>query len=58
MAEQVREVMREEGRTINDLIRESLRNHTEKGEWLRTIRSERLMAREAKQEEADRRTIL
>ena len=54
MAEQVREVMREEGRTMS----ESLLNYNEEREWLRTIRSERLMAREAKQEEADSRTIL
>jgi hypothetical protein len=37
---------------------ESLLNYNEEREWLRSARCERLMAREAKQEEADSRTIL
>ena len=45
MAEQVQEVMREEGRTMSELIREALRNYMEEREWLRTIRYERLKAR-------------
>ena len=42
MAEQVQDVMREEGRTMSELIREALRNYMEEREWLRTIRYERL----------------
>ena len=55
MAEQVKEVMHEERRTMSELIREALRNYMEEREWLRTIRCERLKKREAKREEASRR---
>ena len=55
MAEQVQEVMREEGRTMSELIREALRNYIEEREWLRTIRYERLKARGEEREEPDRR---
>ena len=47
MAEQVQDVMREESRTMSELIREALRNYVEEQEWLRTIRYERLHARHA-----------
>ena len=50
MAEQVQDVMREEGRTMSELIREALRNYMEEREWLRNIRYERLRARHAEQE--------
>ena len=56
MAEQVQDVMREEGRTMSELIREALRNYMEEREWLRTIRYERLKGREEEQEEAKKRT--
>ena len=56
MAEQVQEVMREEGRTMSELIREALRNYIEEREWLRTIRYERLRSREEEVEETDGRT--
>ena len=52
MAEQVQDVMRDEGRTMSELIREALRNYMEEREWLRTIRYERLRARHAEQEDA------
>ena len=52
MAEQVQDVMREEGRTMSELIREALRNYMEEREWLRTIRYERLRDREDEREEA------
>ena len=52
MAEQVQDVMREEGRTMSELIREALRNYMEEREWLRTIRYERLRARYADQEDS------
>ena len=50
MAEQVQDVMREEGRTMSELLREALRNYMEEREWMRTIRYERLKASEAEQE--------
>ncbi len=55
MAEQVKEVMLEERRTMSELIREALRNYMEEREWLREIRYERLKKRESKEEEARRR---
>ena len=56
MAEKVREVMHEEGRTMSELIREALRTYMEEREWLRTIRNERLQQREKEREDARRRT--
>ena len=56
MARQVQDVMREEGRTMSELIREALRNYMEEREWLRTIRYERLKEREQEREDARRRT--
>ncbi len=56
MAEQVQQVMKEEGRTMSELIREALRNYIEEREWLRAIRYERLKEREAEREDATRRT--
>ena len=56
MAERVQAVMREEGRTMSELIREALRTYMEEREWLRAIRYERLRAREAEREETRRRT--
>ena len=52
MAEQVQDVMREEGRTMSELIREAFRNYMEEREWLRTIRYERLRARHAEQDDS------
>ena len=54
MAEQVQNVMKEEGRTMSELIREALKNYMQEREWLATIRYERLREREA--EDARRRT--
>ena len=56
MAQQVQDVMREEGRTMSELIREALRNYMEEREWLTTIRYERLKEREEEREDARRRT--
>ena len=47
MAEQVQDVMREEGRTMSDLVREALRLYMEEREWRQSIRYERLHARRA-----------
>ena len=52
MAEQVRDLMREEGSTMSELIREALRNYMEERQWLRTVRYERLRARQAQQEDS------
>ena len=56
MARQVQDVMREEGRTMSELIREALRNYMEEREWLRAIRYERLKEREVEREDAKSRT--
>ena len=49
MALQVQDVMREEGRTMSELIREALHNYLEERKWLREIRYERLKEREERQ---------
>ena len=54
MADRVQDVMRDEGRTMSELIREALRNYMEEREWLRTIRYERLRTRHAEQENSQR----
>ena len=56
MAQQVQGVMKEEGRTMSELIREALRNYMEERDWLSTIRYERLRERETEKEDATRRT--
>ena len=56
MAEQVQQVMKEEGRTMSELIREALKNYMQEREWLATIRYERLKEQEAEREDATRRT--
>ena len=55
MAEQVQDVMREEGRTMSELVREALRNYMEEREWMRTIRYERLKARQTRREDSRRK---
>lgn len=55
MAEEVKAVMWDEGRTMSELIREALRNYMEEREWLRTMRRERLRSRHAEQEGSDSR---
>ena len=45
MAEQVRELMQEEGRTMSELIREALRLYMDEREWLRRERRQRAEAR-------------
>ena len=46
MAEEVQQVMREEGRTMSELIRQALRNYIEEREWVRDMRYERVKTRE------------
>ena len=52
MAAQAQDVMREEGRTMSELLREALRNYIDERQWRRTVRRERLQARQAQPEEA------
>ena len=47
--------MRQESRTMSELIRESLRNYMQEREWLRAIRYERLKEREKSREDSARR---
>ena len=51
MAEQVRQVMHEEGRTMSELVREALRLYMEEREWRRMERLERLRSRQTTQED-------
>ena len=52
MAEQVRQVMQEEGRTMSELLREALRQYMEERECRRRERLERLRSRRTGQSEA------
>ena len=47
MAEQAQDVMKEEERTMSELLREALRNYIDEREWRRTFRHERLQARQS-----------
>ena len=49
MAEQVRQVMQDESRTMSELIREALRLYMDQREWLRQERRERAEARRNEQ---------
>ena len=51
MAAQVRAVMRAEGRTMSDLVREALRLYMEEREWRQSVRYERLQARRSEAQE-------
>ena len=56
MAEQVRQLMQEEGRTMSELIREALRLYMDEREWLRRERRERAEARRSEHQEEIGRT--
>ena len=56
MAEQVRQLMQEEDRTMSELIREALRLYMDQREWLRRERRQRAEARQDGQEQAKRRS--
>ena len=56
MAEQVRQLMQEEGRTMSELIREALRLYMDEREWLRRERRQRAKARQDEQGQANRRS--
>ena len=51
MAQELREVVREENRTVSELLREAIRLYMEEREWRRRERLERLRSRQAGQEQ-------
>ena len=56
IAEQLRQVVKEEGRTVSELLREAIRLYMEEREWRRRERLERLRSRTStEQEETERR---
>ena len=50
LAEQVQQVLREEGRTMSEFLREAIRLYMEEREWLRQGRRQRAEARRNKGE--------
>ena len=50
MAEQVQQVVKEEGRTMSELLREAIRLYMDEREWLRQERRQRAKARRDDQE--------
>ena len=46
MAEKIKELMRKEGRTRSELIREALRKYIERQEWQEILRYGRMKAKE------------
>ena len=50
MAQELREVVREENRTVSELLREAIRLYMEEREWRRRERMGRLRSRQAGQE--------
>jgi len=46
MAEEIKELMKEEGRTRSELIREALRHYVEEREWRKIYRYGEMKARE------------
>ena len=51
MAEQLRQVVKEEERTVSELLREAIRLYMEEKEWRRRERLERLRSRRTTDEE-------
>ena len=50
MAEQVQQVVQEEGRTMSEFLRDAIRLYMEEREWLRRQRRQRAEARQTDQE--------
>ena len=50
MAQELREVVKEEDRTVSELLREAIRLYIEEREWRRRERMERLRSRQTGQE--------
>ena len=55
MAQRLRQVVKEEDRTVSELLREAIRLFMEEREWRRRERLERLRSRQNEQEETRRR---
>ncbi len=55
MAEHLRRVVREEERTVSELLREAIRLYMEEREWRKRERLERLRSRQDEQEDTTRR---
>ena len=55
MAQQLRQVVREEDRTVSELLREAIRLYMEEREWRRRERLERLRSRTTTEQEDMRR---
>ncbi len=51
MAEQLRQVVKEEERTVSELLREAIRLYMEEREWRRRERMERLRSRTTTEQE-------
>ena len=51
MAEQLRQVVKEEERTVSELLREAIRLYMEEREWRRRERLERLRSRRSTEQE-------
>ena len=56
MARQMRQVVKEEDRTVSELLREAIRLYMEEREWRRRERLERLRSRRTAEQEETRRT--
>ena len=54
MAQHLRQVVKEEDRTVSELLREAIRLYVEEREWRRRERLERLRSRQSEQEETRR----
>ena len=54
MAQRLRQVVKEEDRTVSELLREAIRLYMEEREWRRRERLERLSSRQDEQEETRR----
>ena len=55
MAQQLRQVVKEEDRTVSELLREAIRLYMEEREWRRRERLERLRSRQTTEQEDTRR---
>ena len=56
MAKQLRQVVKEEERTVSELLREAIRLYMEEREWRRRERLERLRSRRTTEQEDTRTT--
>ena len=52
MAEQLQQVVKEDGRTMSEFLREAIRLYMDEREWLRQERRQRAITRQNEQEQA------